>query len=111
MKPKYITSILTIPNGSQEASSRDALVDSSESLHLVSASLSHDEDVSISIKDGSNEVIPFIPITFFDGKQGAFDERALELDTNTKKNYTINAIASENVSQATTITLVFKIYQ
>lgn len=111
MKPKYITTELTIPNGAKESSSRYALVDSSLKYHLVSASASHDEDISVSIKDGSNEVIPFIPLTFFDGKQGKFDERALELDIATKKNYTINAISSENVSQETKITLVFKIYQ
>ena len=111
MNPKYQTISLEIPNGQKEASTKEIGLNPSLQNQLVSVHSSHDEDVSVSIDYSGNTVVPFLPLTFFDGKQGSFDERALELDFSDGRNLEINAKSSKNVAQNTKITAVFKRYE
>jgi len=111
MTPKYETVSLEIPAGNNEATTKEISVNPSLQNHLVSAHSSQDEDISVSIDYQGNTIVPFIPLTFYDGKQGRFDERALELDFNERRNLKVNAKSSENVAQSTIITLVFKRYE
>lgn len=111
MKPKYQTAKLTIPSADNEAPNVKIQLEESMNLHQVSAHSSHDEDVEVAIDYNGSEVVPFLPLTFYDGKQGEFDERALQLDFKQQRNLEIRAKSSVNVSQNTIITVVFKRYE
>jgi len=111
MRPKYQTAKAVIPNGDNESQSVKFALNPSEINHLVTATKSHDEDISVAIDHNGNEIIPFIPITFLDGKEGSLDERALELDFTEQRNLELRAKSNGNVSQDTTVTFVFKRYE
>lgn len=111
MKPKYQTAKLTIPSADNEAPNVKIQLEESMQLHLVSAHVSHDEDVEVAINYNGSEVVPFIPLKFYDGQQGQFDERALQLNFNEQRNLELRAKSSVNVSQNTTVTVVFKRYE
>ena len=111
MKPKYQTAKAQIPNNANESQSVRFLLNPSELNHLVAVTQSHNEDISVAIDHNGNEIIPFIPITFLDGKEGNFDERALELDFTQQRNLELRAKSTNNVSQDTTVTFVFKRYE
>ena len=111
MNPKYQTISLEIPNGEKQSATKRIRLEQSLQNQLVSVSSSHNEDVSVSIDYSGSTIVPFLPITFYDGKQGSFDERALELDFQDGRNLEVNAKASQNVGQLTKITVVFKRYE
>jgi hypothetical protein len=111
MKTKYQTVKLIIQSGDNEAPNAKIQLEESLALHQVSAHSSHDEDVELAIDYNGSEVVPFLPLTFYDGKQGQFDERALQLDFKNQRNLEIKAKSSVNVSQNTIVTVAFKRYE
>ena len=109
--PKYDTSLLTIKGGNVEAADKNITLPSSNENHLIGIAVQNNEDVLISITENGNTRLPFINATWLDGKQGSFDDRALELDFSDQRDLTLKAKALKAPANDIVVEFTFKRYE